>query len=52
MFFLGRPPNGEFIHIIEFGSPRINEWMDELHGEEYSLEIDLQLGYHQSRDKY
>jgi hypothetical protein len=51
MFPLGRPPDRDFRHIIEFGSPRIDEWMDELHGEEYSSEIDLRLGYHQSRDR-
>jgi hypothetical protein len=47
----GRPPDKDFRHIIEFGSPRIDEWMDKLHGEEYSSEIDLRLGYHQSRDR-
>jgi hypothetical protein len=37
----GRHPNKDFRHIIEFGSPRIDDWMDEFHGEEYSLKIDL-----------
>jgi hypothetical protein len=41
MFFLGRSPDNDFRHIIEFGSPKIDEWMDELHGEEYCLEIDF-----------
>jgi hypothetical protein len=40
----------DFRHILEFGSPRIDEWMNEIHGEEYSSKIYLQLGYHQSRD--
>jgi hypothetical protein len=41
MFPPGRPLDEDFRNIIEFGSPRIDEWMDELHGEGYSLEIDL-----------
>jgi hypothetical protein len=32
----GRPLDRDFRHIIEFGSPRIIEWMEELHGEKYS----------------
>jgi hypothetical protein len=51
MFPLGRPPNKNFRHIVEFGSPMIDEGMGELHGEEYSSEIDLRLGYPQNRDK-
>jgi hypothetical protein len=46
-----RHPNKNFRHIIEFGSPKIDEWMNELHGEVYYSKIDLQVGYHQSRDK-
>jgi hypothetical protein len=38
---LGKPLDMDFRHIIEYGSPMIDEWMDKLHGEEYSLEIDL-----------
>jgi hypothetical protein len=45
------PPDRDFRHIIEFGSPRIDEWMDELHGEVYPSEIDILVGYHQSRDR-
>ena len=30
---LKRPPDRDFRHIIEFGSPRIDEWMDKLHEE-------------------
>jgi hypothetical protein len=41
MFPLRGPLYKGFIHIIDFGSPRIDEWMDELHGEEYSMEIEL-----------
>jgi hypothetical protein len=50
-FPLGRPPDRDFRHITEFGPPRIDEWMDEPHGEVYPSEIDLRLGCHQSRDK-
>jgi len=47
----GRLPDREFRQIIEFGSPKIDEWMDKLHGEEYSSVIDLRLGYHNSMDR-
>jgi hypothetical protein len=50
MFPSARPPDRDFRHIIEFGSPRIDEWIKKLHGEEYSSEIYLRLGYHQSRN--
>jgi hypothetical protein len=46
-----RPLDRDFGHITGFGSPRIDEWMEKLHGEEYSLKIDLRLGYHQSKDR-
>jgi hypothetical protein len=46
---LGRPPDIDFKHTIEFGLPRIDELMDELHGAVYLFEIDLHLGYHQIR---
>jgi hypothetical protein len=45
------PSDRDFRHIIKFSSPRIDDYMDELHGEVYSLEIDLRMGYHQSRDR-
>jgi len=48
---LGRTPDKYFRHIIEFGSPRIDEWMEEIHGEVYPLEIYLQVRYHQSRER-
>jgi hypothetical protein len=51
MFPLGQPLDRDFRHIIEFGSPRIDEWMDEPHGEVYPLEIDLRVGYHHGKDK-
>jgi hypothetical protein len=45
------PLDRDFKHIIEFGSPKIDEWMDEIHGEAYSLDIYLRLEYHYSRDR-
>jgi hypothetical protein len=51
IFPLGKPPDREFKHIIDFGSPRIDECMDALHGEVYGLDIDLQVGYHHIREK-
>jgi hypothetical protein len=41
MFPLGKPLDRDFRHITEFGSPMIDEWMDEPHGEVYPSEIDL-----------
>jgi hypothetical protein len=37
----GRCPDRDFHHIIDFGSLRIDEWMDEPHGEVYPSEIDI-----------
>jgi hypothetical protein len=51
MISLGRPPDRDFRDIIEFGSPMIDECIDELHGEVYSSKIVFRVGYHQSRDK-
>jgi hypothetical protein len=51
MFPLGRPQDRDFRNFLEFGSPRIDEWMDEIHGEDHSSEIYLRLGYYQSRDR-
>jgi hypothetical protein len=45
MFLPRIPPYMDFRNIIEFGSPNIDDWMDEIHGEEYSSKIDLRLGY-------
>jgi hypothetical protein len=43
---LGIPPVLGFDHTIEFGLPRIDEMMDELHGVVYISEIELRLTYH------
>ena len=47
----GIPPDKDYRHIIELGSPKIVEWIDELRGEEYSSKSDLRLGYHQSKER-
>jgi hypothetical protein len=41
VFPLGRPPERGVEHTLGFDLPRINEWMDELHGSVYSWKIDL-----------
>jgi hypothetical protein len=43
----GRPPDIDFEHTIEFGLPRIDELIDELHGAVYLSEIDWCSRYHQ-----
>jgi len=51
VFLLGRPLDRGVEHTLGFDLPRIDEWMDELHGLVYSSKTDLRLGYHQVRDK-
>jgi hypothetical protein len=38
-FPLERPLRRDFRHIIELGSPKIDEWMNEFPGEEYSSRV-------------
>jgi hypothetical protein len=49
LFLLGRPPDKVLKNTIELMFLRIDECMDEHHGEKYPSMIDIHLGYHQMR---
>ena len=51
VFPLGRPPNRDLEHTIEFDLRRIDDGMGEIQRVVYLLMINIDLGYHQKMEK-